>query len=178
MASEEMILRMFDLLGEIWPRDAERISPLTIEVYSRVLADVDDRTLQAAVVKIVSEATFWPKPAEMRAACLTLTRPEIPTAHQAWAEVKAHLRAGHSKDPWHPLTWEALEGIGGWQSFAMSQREDESYWLTHFVKSYDALAGRERERQRMLPEVRQAISAIAESKRILAPARRQLEAAS
>lgn len=167
MATPERIAWMAAVFDEVWPR--EGTSDVALEIYLAVLPDVPDNVLVPAVEKLVSEATFRPRPAEVRQTALDLMLPRVPTAYEAWAEVKARLRPGHLRDEWSsPLVGKALEGIGGLDAFRMSDRADESYWMNAFFKAYDTLARRQREEVRMLPQVREAVRAkLEEGRRLL-----------
>lgn len=166
MASPEAVAWMTAVFDEVWPRQAA--SDKGMEVYLFVLKDIPDADLRLAVEQLVASATFRPVPAEVRTTALSMRMSALPSAYEAWAEVKRHLQAGHARDEWQPLTLQALRGIGGFEAFGMSDRADESYWLNQFVKSYEVLAQRTREEARMLPEVRE--------RRQLAQSAAQLEA--
>lgn len=168
MASEDMIGRMFALLGEVWPKEAANISPTTVEVYSRILADIDDDLLKAGVVHLLSEATFWPKPAEVRRAALRLVQRNERTAGEAWAMVGRYLNLPQT-------TWiggvryraralpedvqRAVEAVGGISY--LRQSENVMADRARFLQAYEALQARESERARMLPEVRRVVERVA-----------------
>jgi len=173
MASEETIARMFDGFVQVWPRDGDRVSPETIQIYHRCLADIPDDLLQAAVVKVVSEATFWPKPAEIRAAALALVEPEDLSAGEAWAMVQRYIRhcppgrwwvAGksyHAK-PLPERVQKCVDAVGGMAYLRLSENTMSD--RARFATAYDAITRRERERARMLPEVRAVVERLAEQR--------------
>jgi hypothetical protein len=88
---------MFAILGQVWPKDAERTSDLGMEIYGRCLADIPDDLLSAAVVSVVSGATFYPKPAEIRKAAIGLRWPDELTGAES---VAAHHEPGAGRRFW------------------------------------------------------------------------------
>lgn len=191
MASEQTMAKVYGILKGVWPKEVAAWSPVTLEVYSRVLADLGDEHVMAGVVKAVSESTFLPKPAELRKACLDMTTPVGMTAGEAWGYVCQYIRdwpAGegysgryengrHIDPPALPeMIQRAVDAVGGMTYLRLSENSMSD--RARFMDVYQVLADREREHARMLPEVRQAIEAITEAKRIPMLARRQLEAAS
>jgi len=181
VASREAVARMFAIFAEVWPREAERASDLTLEVYGRVLADIQDDLLSAAVVSVVCGATFYPKPAEIRRAAIALRWPDELTGTEAWGRVGAYIRqwpAGgrfvgqhHIDPPALPERMErAVNAIGGLSYLRLS--ENIMADRARFIEVYDALATREREHAQMLPEVRAVVE------QLQSPATAQLEASS
>jgi len=172
MASHETIMRMFKIFTGIWPRDAERGNAETVTIYERCLADISDDLLQAATVKIVSEATFWPKPAEIRQAALALVEPEEMTAGEAWAAVQRHIRICPAGGCWiagrryraRPLperVQRAVDAVGGLTYLRQSTNVMSD--RARFCDAYDAITRRERDRARMLPEVRAIVERLSGS---------------
>jgi hypothetical protein len=172
---------MFAIFGEVWPRDGERVSDLTLEVYARVLADIPDDLLQAAIVQMLASATFYPKPAEIRRMAASLRWPEEITGLEAWGRLGAYMRdwpAGgrfvgdrHVDPPALPeRTQRAVAAIGGLSYLRYS--ENVMADRARFCEVYDALSRREREHAQMLPEVRAVVE------RLQAAPAAQLEAAS
>lgn len=164
MATEPVIANMFRLFGEIWPREAAAISPTTVQVYSRVLADVEDDLLKAGIVHLLSEATFWPKPAEVRRSCLRLVQRNERTAGEAWAMVGQYLNLPQSTwiggrryraKPLPDDVQRAVDAVGGISY--LRQSADVVADRARFLQAYEAMRTREQEHARMLPEVRQVV---------------------
>jgi hypothetical protein len=160
-----------------------------MNIYGRVLADIDDKTLQAGVVKLVSEATFWPKPAEIRRACLDMVTPLGLTAGEAWATVQQYIRdwpgtdglrgryrnGEHIDPPALPdMVQKAVDAVGGMSYLRLSENVMSD--RARFMDVYQVFAQRKQEQTRMLPEVRQAIEAITERKRLRLPDAARIEA--
>jgi hypothetical protein len=170
---------MFRLLRDVWPKDGAAISPVTVEIYSRVLADIPDDLLQAATVQVLAAATFWPKPAELRKAAIGLRWPDELTGAEAWGRVHAYILkwpAGgrfvgdHHVDP--PALPEriqrAVNAVGGLAYLRTSENAVAD--RARFCDVYDVLVRRATEHAQMLPEVRAVVE------RLQAPASAQLEA--
>ena len=179
MASEPCIGKMFRLLREVWPKEAGTISPVTMEVYARVLADIPDDLLQAATVQVLAKATYWPKPAEIRREAIGLRWPDELTGAEAWGRVGAYIRkwpAGgrligdtHVDPPALPeRTRRAVNAIGGLAYLRTSENPVAD--RARFCDVYDVLTRRATEHAQMLPEVRAVVE------RLQAPAAAQLEA--
>jgi len=173
MASNEAIERMFEVFAEVWPRDDERVSERTLDVYARCLADVPDELVAAATVKVVSEATFYPKPSEIRAAALALTMPEGLTGAEAWGQVCAYIRrwpaggyfVGQHIDP-PPLSehlQRAVDAMGGLTYLRLSENPVAD--RARFIEVYGVMERRRREEARMLPEVREVIQRLLPGRR-------------
>jgi hypothetical protein len=174
VATEQTVARMFQLFREVWPKDGGTISPTTIQVYSRVLADLSDDVLMAGVVKLLSEATFWPKPSEIRRACLDLVAPAGRTAGEAWAMVVRYRDMAHStwiggkrwiRKPLPVDVQRAVDAIGG-MTYLERVADNDTADRARFLQAYEQLAAREQERARMLPEVREIIEQVTASKRL------------
>ena len=179
MATREAVAKMFAILGQVWPKDGERASDLAMEIYGRCLADIPDDLLSAAVVSVVSGATFYPKPAEIRRAAIGLRWPDELTGAEAWGRVGAYIRkwpAGgrligetHVDPPALPeRVQRAVNAIGGLAYLRTSENAVAD--RARFCDVYDALRRRATEHAQMLPEVRQVVE------RLQAPAAAQLEA--
>lgn len=173
MASKKLIGQMFSLLTAQWPK--EQASGLTLRVYEMVLTDVPDDILQAAVVQLLSQATFRPTAAEVRRAAFEIMRGQETSAIEAWGEVKRMVHKLKTQQEWScPLILKALDCIGGLSAFAFSQTDDEASWRARFIEAYNVLAERERKDALMLPEVKQLIGVAAATPRVCG-GRRELQ---
>ena len=170
MCSDSCIQRVFAALSKAYPYYIEKTLNTTAKVteqigmYRRFFADVPDDLLLMTVVSHVGSSKWWPAISEIRDGCghLAEMANNTPNEFDAWAEIKLHLHAGHSKEPWSdPLIGKALDGIGGLQAFGQSDRDQEASWRARFYEAYKAMQSRERERRLMLPEVRSIVEQIA-----------------
>ncbi len=165
MATDEAIRMMFEVLGSVWPRDDDRVSDLSLSVYARCLADIPDDLLSAATLRVVSEQTFFPRPAEIRQAAIALRWPDELTGVEAWGRLGAWMRHWPAGGRWvgdchieppplPPRVKRAVDAVGGLSYLRTS--EDTVADRARFVQVYDALAERERREATMLPEIRAA----------------------
>ena len=175
MATPERVAWMGDILNETWPR--EQASDRLLEIYLAVLRDVSDEELRLATYKLVSEATFRPKPAEVRTAALELRQLPRMTAGEAWGlwcewrdlpptkwVGEKHLR----RNPLPPEVAAVVRGMGGAEYLAQSPNEMSD--RSQFVKEWEKQEVRFAKGSRMLPEVREAML------RLQAPEMAQVEA--
>ncbi len=157
MASQETIAEIFSLLTAQWPKD--QATKLTLKVYELVLADIPDDVLRAAVVQLLTQATFRPTAAEVRKAAFDLMRGSQTSALEAWGEVKRMVGTPEEERIWStPLILKALECLGGLAAFGFSLLEDEASWRARFCEAYETLAKRERTEMLMLPQVRALVA--------------------
>jgi len=181
LASHADIERIVGILIAAYPVQVgklpvDRIAAM-IEAYHIVLHDLPADVLERAVEHCISSHTFCPAAAELRAAAFGLSEwaRRIPTAQDAWAELTRAQGKGFwqeqeqggyvprlpTAEDWsHPLVQQALEGIGGWAAFRMS--DNVAADRARFIQAYEVYLRRAQEEERMLPEVRQAVGQLAD----------------
>lgn len=139
--------------------------------YHQILGDLDADLLARVAVHLASTQTFFPAAAEIRRACFHLAEVGlgIPTAQDAWAEVSLMMRKGFwdTKNGWyevrapcaddwsHPVVQRAVDAVGGWMALRVSTNTVAD--RARFLQAYDVYLERQRETERMLPAVRQAV---------------------
>jgi len=169
MASAECVREVFKALCRAYSDHVHRhlsgkgAMADQVDLYSRFTKDVPDDLLKMAVADHVANSKWWPKPSEIRERCVRLIEMAGPDTNEydAWAEVKLHMKAGHTDDPWSdPMIGRAMDGIGGLKAFGQSDVSQEMSWRSRFIDAYRLLKKRERERRLMLPEVREVIEQI------------------
>lgn len=143
-----------------------------IQAYTAILGDLDADRLAQVAYHLASINTFFPSAAELRAAYFNMEERAagVPTADEAWNEIKRLFRRGYSRyrapPPEafsHPLVQKALEGIGGW--LALCNSENDAADRARFLQAYEIHMRRNRELSRMLPEVREVIEQLADRHR-------------
>ena len=163
MATHEGVIKAFVLLRRAYPDHVNRhlsapgAMTELVEFYDRFCQDIDDEVLIAAVAQHISQSQWWPKVAEIRASAFDLiTRKlDMPSAFEAWANVKKNLGRADDRRQWlHPMVKKAIDSIGGIQAFGMSPTDQEAAWRARFVQSYEIMVKRDRARADMLPEVK------------------------
>ena len=144
MATEIEILRVLKILGDIYP--SFQLNSSAIEVYVQLLADIPGPVLERAAMEHISQSTFFPSIAELRAAAFNILEAAnpIPTDYEAWAEVQAEIRrVGHCGQPkfMNPLAAQVVRQLG-WRYLCLSENPVAD--RAHFVQAYQALVERQR----------------------------------
>lgn len=158
----ETTLDVLEFLMNAYPNKA--IGEETIAIYLRLLSDIPADVLKAAALAHVTKSAFFPAVAELRdaAAGLMERAMNVPTAYDAWDEVCQRIAThGHYRLPEfsHPLVKKAVDGCGGWVTLCMSENQIAD--RARFFQVYEVYQGRQKEDNRMLPEVAGMISSLA-----------------
>lgn len=161
------IAQIINFLIHAYPR--QEIAEGTIKVYKETLRDIDPDLLKSAVLKHISKSPWFPSVSELRdcAASLIEQANGEPDAFTAWAEVMQQIRhVGSWGEPTfsNPRIDKAVRGIGGWRELCLSENTIAD--RARFVEAYNTYQTRDKDDRRMLPAIFQAISALAESKRM------------
>ena len=175
MATREDIGKLISIIAAATPsfklgRGVEAKTRLTemIHAYHLLLGDLDADRLTEAAMHVISQGTFFPSAGELRRAYFNLEERAagVPTADEAWAEVKSLFHRGYSRyrPPTsetfsHPRVEKALQGIGGWR--ALCQSENDAADRARFIQAYETHTRRDQELSHMLPGVRQVIEELA-----------------
>jgi len=67
MATGETVAKVLRLWAENWP--GREVTPETVKLYQRALAEVPDDVLETAALECLKTCTFWPTVAETLARC-------------------------------------------------------------------------------------------------------------
>jgi len=67
MATGETVAKVLRLWAENWP--GREVTPETVKLYQRALAEVPDDVLETAALECLKTCTFWPTVAEALAHC-------------------------------------------------------------------------------------------------------------
>lgn len=153
MASRQEIIKALTVLAAAYPRF--ELPPATVEIYTRLLIDLDFDTLKAATLHCATVYKFFPTVAEIRAAAVELqTMAEgIPAESEAWGEVIKRIQdVGSYGTPEfsHPLIAQVVRQFG-WLNLCMS--ENQTADRARFLEAYSAAFKESRRRAQMLPEV-------------------------
>lgn len=186
MATVDEVSRVLDALRRVYLKEAQRATmglrrneverywSRTYVAYHAILHDIPGDMLRASALHLGGESKWFPTAAELRHAVFALQERAqgIPTAQDAWAEVKRAFRRGFSiyrapalEDWSHPLIAKALDAIGGWRT--LCQSDNDAADRARFLQAYDVYVRREQEHMRMLPEVRQVVARLADKMRAL-----------
>lgn len=140
------VIKLYAALTVAYPRLPEA-NELTIEMWNDALKDVDYKTAEVAIKKIILTSTFPPSIAEVRAAVTSIMIPDILTAADAWGEVQKALRLyGYYRtqeaiDSMSELTVKTVKYIG-WSNICLC--EESGVVRGQFLKMYEQVANRKR----------------------------------
>lgn len=140
-----------------------------LQVYHEILDDIDDDLLFAATRQWLSTARpFHPSPGELRDLALTLVSHDEKSADEAWIEVLEAIRriGSYGKPQWSNDLIERTVKAFGWTELCMTENDQMSYARDSFMKIYKAQSTRRHDDNLMLPNVKDAIARLAESKRL------------
>lgn len=147
----------------------------TIELYFKMLGDLDYATMEQAVFKVITDfkadyGNKFPTIAHIREAAAALTAGQFPNGEQAWGMVMAEVRRGvgypYAGGPGtthvattitDPAILESVIAIGGWRLLQESTLEQDIANRARFVKCYEQMASRRAELERQLPQVREVM---------------------
>jgi len=176
MASLLEIAEIVGVLLEMFPAFKLKLDKqgrkAMFKAYHLILSDLDAGCLQQVCVHLGSTQTFFPAAGEIRQAYFRLAdrAAGIPTADEAWAEVKGMFKRGYSRylyprvqDFSHPRVFKALEGIGDWRALCDSTNDTAD--RARFLQAYEIHSQRDQELDRMLLAVRDVVKRLANEKR-------------
>lgn len=106
------------------------------DFYYGLLSDIPAPVVGAAVKAVSATATFFPTPAEIRAAAQLLAAPPLVTGLEAWGGVLAAIRAGRPVED--EIAARCVEGLGGLRAIGLTDESDLGTMRAHFIKAYDA----------------------------------------
>lgn len=157
MATEKEVAQIVAVIAAAYPNF--KVTPQTVEVYYKTLADISADELQAATMQSIAEAgrQFAPSVGELRGAVLELRKSVVgvPSSYQAWQEVITQIRdngGDFGKPVWsNPLVEAAVKAIG-WRELRMS--ENQTADRARFLQAYEQLSERAARDEIALPQVR------------------------
>jgi len=123
-------------------------------LWMELLEGIDDGSVMAAALHIVSTRSDWPPDiALLRTTALTIAAGEqaAPTGSEAWAGI-ATLIGGRDVDL-TPRQLQALKSVG--TLYDLKRSTNSTSDRARFIEAYDAIAERERKTREMLPAVAQ-----------------------
>lgn len=145
-----------------------QVTPATIAVYVRLLADIPPADLQVVVDQCLAECKFLPAIAEIRERYALLTRTIAqPTAAEAWGEVLVEIRrVGYVGSPYFADS--AIAQVVrqmGWRELCMS--ETPGVDRAQFMRMYEQLQARGEQIERLLPQSRRLAARCAQTRGLL-----------
>ncbi len=167
MATRETVTKVIIMLAAAYPR--MQIPKESAKVYHELLHDIDDGLLVMAAKQHAANSKWFPSVAELRGVALDMQARAsgIPSAAEAWGEVMQQIRAhGYYGQPVfsHKLVRQSIDGLGGWKTLCAGDNLIAD--RAHFLRIYESLSKRQQDTAALLPEVYDAIQALAEGHRM------------
>ena len=171
MAEEHEIESIFHLMLANYSyfqreKDAQELAIL-LDIWKQLLTDIDGGVLKASSLQHISESKWFPSVAELRDIAARILYPRRQGAVEAWGEVQRQFHhPGRYGEPQFsdPITAEVVAQLG-WQELCDSEMQAAD--RKNFVECWNALAQREKADAIMLPQVREVMMQLAESKRAI-----------
>ncbi len=174
------ILEIWNLLTLQYPDYGRGMSVedlvLALNLYARLLADIDPDLLRAAALHHIATNKWFPKVSELREAALALMLHNELTAEEAWGEVRRAIRRygsygafdpesqSYRLPPFNGSLIQRTVQIIGWRELCGSENEVAD--RAHFFKIYYSLAERRNAEAMLLPEIRQTIETLEAKQRL------------
>lgn len=174
MVTRDNVIKILALFEEAWPHsfpkpgsddEMKRKMLLKIQVWHELLADVPAQAVIAAAKSMASGGReFMPTPGQLRQAAFDLLEGPgtVPSAQEAWGEVQENFTRPRSWINWsHQYVEKAVKAMGGFHRMGQEPVAMVASARARFIQTYEIIAKRERQQVRMLPEVREAVKALA-----------------
>jgi hypothetical protein len=127
-----------------FPAMQDKDMKATAMLWQKLLADLTYEQAEAALVKTLFSAKFFPTIAEIREAHKAIVNAGIPTAEEAWKEVLRNLNPYRAPQWSCPIIQDAVRTMGFLQ---LCNSENPSIDRAQFIKIYNNLRDRQQDRQ-------------------------------
>jgi len=139
MATRESIIKCIGLLSLAYPHYQDKVNEPMVNLYVRMLSDLEDESLQLAAEHCIVNGKFFPSIAELREAAARIeTGADIlPSATEAWGEFcKITRRLGYFEIPVfdNPITAKVAQALG-WKQLV--EHDNESVAQAQFRRLYE-----------------------------------------
>lgn len=187
MANSLEIAQIVNVLQIAYPKHFAALDDAKIlqtqELYMRMLSDIDAPILKAAAEQHIAESQWFPTVAELRNRVYSLTTiaKETMSAEEAWGIViamagargrdsdsaarKAYLQYRGCSEAAALLIMRSLDAVG-WRNICNCDEEGIGVIRAHFYRTYTTLEQREATAEKMLPQVKQIVTALADKWRV------------
>ena len=138
---------------------------LAAAVWGEMLKDIDDNVALAALKRIIATNKFPPTPAEMLESVRKITNRGMLDAGEAWQKVNCailqygYYRESEGLDSLDETTRKAAQYIG-WRELCLAPLEQEMANRAHFMKMFETIAARAKERQLIPKSIQDEIAKI------------------
>lgn len=149
--------RFAELMGGLLCATNHKMDAKGIEVWRRILADIDDASLSRAFHRAACECKGWPTPALIREYAAAVECGEVATLQDVWPSVLKAVRhfgiygKAEAKKAIPADVWKCLGGNVGWEWLCEMEPDQRAAYAAQFRDRYREHKARE-ERDRRLPE--------------------------
>lgn len=170
MASYQEVTQVLGVVGAAYPNF--KLQKATIDIYARLLEDLDAGMLATAAEQAVAESEFFPTVARIREKALALAAKAkgTPDQAQAWENVQAAIRRyGYEEGMRRELhifshaNIEATVRMIGWREICLCDESQLNTLRAQFRDAYQTIERRAAEDARMLPKSREIIGSLAQA---------------
>ena len=169
MATPSEVMKILSVLAAAYPNF--RLQKATIDIYAKLLADIDADELAVAAEQSVAESEFFPTVAKIREHVLAAHKSStaIPDWTLAWQDVIGKASAiGYEEGMRrrldifiHPANETAVRRVG-WRDICYCETDQLNTLRAQFRDIYNAMIGRMDQEARELPATAQMIRSLAE----------------
>lgn len=162
--TEREALKLVSVAIANFPAMQEKDMRPTAALWFKMLEDIPYRLAEKALLKVLSLAKFFPTVAEIREAVVYLRNPDQITSAEAWGLVVAAIRrySGiYNPDKVYaalPDTVARVAKMMDIREIGLSENQDVT--RAQFMRMYDTVAARERERAQLPANVLQITDAL------------------
>lgn len=127
-----------------FPNMQERAMMPTINLWVTLMADIDYKAAEIALIKILSSAKYFPAPGEVISAVKSMRKSDVPPVELAWEEVCRGLNAYQRPNYSHPNIDETVRVMGYRQlCYSTNTVSDRA----RFFEIYSTICDRKKDRE-------------------------------
>lgn len=144
------------LIGALMAATGAKLSVTDIEAWRRLLADLPDKELAAALTRAACECVAFPSVALIRRLAGEAAHGRTEMPGEAWERVLRCVRTfgfyqrEKAREELGPLAWAACGGDVGWEHLCDMETDQRTHYAAQFRQRWEAGAGEE-SRVRALP---------------------------
>ena len=166
MTSKEIAQLVF-LASTNFPNMQQKDLEPTCHLWEKMFSDMPYDLAEAALIKVLSTAKFWPTVAEIREAAAQISQPRIMDASEAWGQVMEGLRRfglyqAQAAMDWFSPDVRMMVKRFGW--YELCHTDNIDVVRGQFMRAWDAHAKGQREMAVLPGPIREMIEGMAEAK--------------
>lgn len=165
--TKKEIGKLLTIAAANFPGMSQRDLGPTAMLWEKMLSDMDYELAEAALIKVLSTAKYFPTVGEIREAAAQLSQPAVLTAAEAWGEVMTALRKyglynWDDAERWMtPSVAKMVKRFGWWE---LCHAENIDVIRGQFMRAWEQHAKGEKERAALPQPIRQMIDQAAQGK--------------